>query len=77
MRHDPSQLNQSPEYFLELCARIGHGKLWISERVGISHRRMLYLAVGERVKNGVIIPVVLSYPEFFTLEALAADQRDA
>jgi len=77
MRPDPSQLDQDPAFFRALIARIGRGKLWVSERVGISHRRLNYLSVGTRIVDGEIKKVSMSYPEQFIIESLVDDERDA
>jgi hypothetical protein len=71
MLPNPSTLDQSPEFFNALCARIGKSQYWIADHSGISRRRILYLAAGSRVINGEQKAVKLSFPEQFILEYLA------
>lgn len=65
---DPRKHNPTHGYFLELRTRINASAEWVSQNSGISRRRLNYLAVGQRDGGA---PVVMSYPEQFTLEALA------
>jgi len=71
MLPNPDTLDTTPEYFRELCDRIGHGSYWIAAHTGISRRRLLYLAAGTRVLNGEQQSVRMSFPEQFILEYLA------
>ncbi len=72
---DRKHLKATPGYFLELMQRIGLSQSAVSERVGIAKRRIQYLTLGERetvhLGRKTYDPVVMSYPEQFTLEALA------
>lgn len=72
---DREQLKATPGYFLELMQRIGLSQSQVSDRVGIAKRRIQYLTLGERqtvlLGRKAYDPVVMSYPEQYTLEALA------
>ena len=59
------------EYFRQLVARIGKSQRWISERLGISQRRLRYLTTGTRPLNGENHPVLMDYIEQYALEQLA------
>ena len=65
------KLNATPAYFLELTERIGLSQSDLADRVGIAKRRIQYLGHGEREIGGKTEPVAMSYPEQYTLEALA------
>ena len=64
---DPRKHTPTLDYYLQLRERINASAEWVAQNTGISRRRLTYLAAGQR--NGA--PVVMSYPEQFTLEALA------
>lgn len=72
MMPDPSTHNPSPEYARELVARIGQSQAWIAAHSGISKRRLQYILAGTRTINDYARDVSLTYPEQYTLEALAA-----
>lgn len=62
----------STEYARELIERIGKTQEWIARRLGVTSRRVRYIAHGVRITNGVPGPIYMSYTEQFTLECLAA-----
>ena len=68
---DRENLKATPAYVRELLERVGMPQIWVANRIGIAHRRLQYLVKGERVSKGVTEPVLLSYPEQYTLECLA------
>lgn len=72
---DRDNLKATPAYLNELLARIEMPVITVSNRTGITHRRLQYLVNGSRVVKGVTEPVLLSYPEQYTLEALAEFQE--
>jgi hypothetical protein len=57
--------------FHALLERISKSQRWISERTGISERRLRYLAAGGRLVSGEFTPTSMSYIEQFALESLA------
>ena len=65
------KMKNTPLDFALLMDQIGRPQLWVAERVGISRRRLQYLAVGERLIDGKMQAVLMTYPEQFTLESLA------
>ncbi len=72
MTPDARHHNETLEYFHSLVARIDKSQRWISERIGISERRVRYLIAGSRDMDGKTAPVTMTYPEQFALEALAS-----
>lgn len=68
---DPKAYKPEPSYVRELIDRIGRSQQWIADNCGISKRRIQYLLVGTREVDGEVRKVTMSYPEQFTLEALA------
>ncbi len=73
---DRKHLKADPAYVRELLERIGMPQIWVSNRVGIAHRRLQYLVKGERISKGQTEPVLLTYPEQYTLECLAGVNND-
>lgn len=71
-----TQHKPTPEYMRELMSRIGKTQIWISDRTGISRRRIQYLLIGSKDFNGELQEVKLTYPEQFILEALAASSEN-
>jgi hypothetical protein len=68
---DARKINSDPIYYAHLIKRIGMPHDWVAKQSGISRRRLLYLAAGERMIDGILKPVLMSYPEQFLLECLA------
>lgn len=73
---DRDKLNATPAYVRQLMERIGRPQVWISNRVGIAHRRLQYLVTGQRTQGGKTESVLLTYPEQYTLECLAESMQD-
>jgi hypothetical protein len=73
MTPDAKNIKNDPAYFAGLIKRIGMPHDWLAKQSGISRRRLLYLAAGERMIDGVLKPVLMSYPEQFLLECLAQE----
>lgn len=69
---DSKKHTPTPETVRALLERIGKSQAWVAERSGISERRLRYLIAGTRATpDKGVIPVEITYPEQFTLEALA------
>lgn len=57
--------------FHALLERIGKSQRWISDRTGISERRLRYIAAGGRLVSAEFVATKMSYIEFFALACLA------
>ena len=70
----PDAKNHNPDtaYLQSLLTRINRPNTWVAKRIGISLRQLQYLIAGERKTPYGAKPVLMTYPEQFALERLAA-----
>ncbi|MDB5984224.1 MAG: hypothetical protein JWQ69_5239 [Pseudomonas sp.] len=61
------------EYADKLVTRIGQTPAWIAKRIGVTDKRIRYILDGSRTVKGVTTEILMTYPEQFALECLAAE----